>query len=722
MATVALPCDEGKISSANNPLLAEALAYASKGWSVIPLHTPVFHGCSCEKPNCTSPGKHPRTRNGLKEATKNTQQIQRWWEQWPDANIGILTGSESGICVLDVDGEEGLQALMELTENRDLPETLTVLTGRKDAHGNRKGHHLYFRLPAGESLRNSTGRLGKGLDVRGAGGYVVAPPSVHVSGHRYECALPEAELAEIPGWIFQALNAAKPMLVGSERTANAIPPGQRNSTLASLAGTMRKRGMGPESIEAALLAENRTQCSPPLPESEVREIARSIGRYAAVSPTPKSGKRSRPWPSPLTDDAYHGLAGEFVRLVEPGTEADPAALLFSFLVAIGSLLGRGPHYPVGGDKHSANLFAVIVANSSKERKGTSWGEIKRFCELVDPEWAKARIAGGLTSGEGLIHAVRDPLIETVPIRKKKRIAGYEEQQTDAGVTDKRLLCVEGELGQALQCAGREGNTLSPLVRQAWDGGPLRVLAKNAKATCAEPHISIIGHITSTELQRLLTSSDISNGFANRFLWVCAVRSKCLPFAVGIDSGALSKLAERTREAVAFARTVESIIWAENAKDKWAQVYPELSEGKPGSLGSIMARAEVQTIRLALLFALLDQAVEMRIEHLRAALELWRYSAESAAFVFGDGLGDPTADAIVQFLRENPEGKTRTELSDYFGRNKSSAEINNALTIAQSSGVIRSTLRETGGRRSEVWQLISTQPTELPLTAEHELNE
>lgn len=715
MATVALPCDEGKISSADNPLLAGALTYASKGWSVIPLHTPVFHGCSCGKPNCGSPGKHPRTRNGLKEATKSTHEIQSWWEQWPDANIGILTGPESGICVLDVDGEEGLQALMELTANHDLPKTLTVLTGRKDAHGNRKGHHLYFRLPAGESVRNSTGRLGKGLDVRGTGGYVVAPPSVHASGHRYESASPGAELAEIPGWIFQELNAAKPMLVTSERTANAIPPGQRNITLASLAGTMRKRGMSPESIEAALLAENRAQCSPPLPESEVREIARSIGRYAADSATPRSGKSLRPWPSPLTDDAYHGLAGAFVRLVEPGTEADPAALLFSFLVAIGSLLGRRPHYLAGADKHSVNMFAVIVANSSKGRKGTSWGEIKRFCEFVDPEWAKARIAGGLTSGEGLIDAVRDPLIQTVPIKEKGRIVGYEEQQTDAGVTDKRLLCVEGELGQALQCAGREGNTLSPLVRLAWDGAPLRVLAKNAKATCAEPHISIIGHITSTELQRLLTSSDIANGFANRFLWVCAVRSKCLPFAMGVNAAKLSELAERTREAVAFARTVESVSWAENAKAEWARVYPELSEGQPGLLGSITARAEAQTIRLALLFALLDQVGEIRIEHLRAALELWRYSADSAAFVFGDGLGDPTADAIVRFLRENPEGKTRTELSDYFGRNKSSAEINNALAIAQSSGVIRSLLRETGGRRSEVWQLIGTQSAELLAT-------
>src|ERR1019366_4316153 len=131
----------------------------------------------------------------------------------------------------------------------------------------------------------------------------------------------------------------------------------------------------------------------------------------------------REWPAPLVPEAFHGLAGEFVRLVGPETEADDASLLFSFLVAMGSIIGRGPYYQVGGIRHYVNLFCVVVGETSKARKGTSWGEVLRFAELVDSDWRKQRVAGGLSSGEGLIHAVRDPIIETVPRREGKCVVG-----------------------------------------------------------------------------------------------------------------------------------------------------------------------------------------------------------------------------------------------------------------------------------------------------------
>src|SRR5581483_7678529 len=244
-------------------------------------------------------------------------------------------------------------------------------------------------------------------------------------------------------------------------------------------------------------------------------------------------------------------------------------------------------------------FAVIVGESAKARKGTSWGEVRRFVELLDQDWCQQRVAGGLSSGEGLIHAVRDPIVKTVPQREGRRIVGHEPQMTDAGVVDKRLLAVESELSQALQSAGRDGNTLSAIIRLAWDGGPLRVLAKNAKAVCLQPHISILAHITVAELQRQLTTTDMANGFANRFLWVCAARSKCLPFGGAVDEKALAELAARARTAIEFARNVGRIEFAHQARAEWARVYPALSEGHPGLLGAITARAEAQTVRLAM---------------------------------------------------------------------------------------------------------------------------
>jgi hypothetical protein len=313
---------------------------------------------------------------------------------------------------------------------------------------------------------------------------------------------------------------------------------------------------------------------------------------------------------------------------------------------------------------------------------------------------------GLSTGEGLIHVVRDEIKESVPIKEKQRVVDYQEQDTDPGEPDKRLLCVESELGRALQAAARDGNTLSPVIRLAWDGDALRVLTKNARETCSEPHISIIGHITNIELQRLLTESDAANGFANRFLWVCSTRSQCLPFGGKVDAAALSLFCERARDAVAFARTVQEVAWAPDAAQRWADEYPQLSEGKPGLFGQVTARAEAQAIRLALVCALLDKSAEIRLEHLSAALELWRYCSDSAAFIFGASLGDPLADAILEVLRSHPEGMTRTEVNNHFGRNKTKAALDAAITAAQRSGSLRIERRETGGRVAEVLQIVN----------------
>jgi hypothetical protein len=695
--------------------ITAALEYAERGWLVIPLHSAKNGECSCGKKDCGSPGKHPRTKRGKDDGSKEPRQIEQWFHRWPDANLGILTGQASGLVVLDVDGDDGKATLKTLMAgNGPLPKTLCVKTGRKASDGKRKGCHYYFRAPADAVIRNSAGILGKGLDVRGEGGYVVAPPSLHASGLLYEWQDAGMPLAELPAWLAAKLADARPALGTAKEVGEEIPEGGRNDALTRCAGTMRRRGMSQEAIEAALIQENRAHCKPPLPESEVREIARSVARYPpaasaiAATPLPSSAASGlmRQWPAPLAEAAFYGLPGEFVRLVEPQTEADPAALLFQFLAAQGSIIGRGPHMSVGADKHHANLFMVIVGNTAKARKGMSWGEVRRICELTDIEWTRRRILCGLSSGEGLIHAVRDEIKEMVPIKENGRIVRREEQITDPGETDKRLLCEEGELAQALQCAAREGSTLSPVMRLAWDGKALRVLAKNARGSCAEPHISIIGHITSAELLTLLSKSDAANGFANRFIWVCSRRSKHLPFGGTVDPGALARLGDRLRDTVTFARTVGQVAWTPHAARMWEDAYARLSEDKPGLLGQVTARGEAQTLRLAMLYALLDKSAEIRTQHLRAALELWRYCADSAAYIFGQAIGDPTADAIVKLLHTRPDGVTRTDLNAHFDRNKSKAELDRAIALTQENGLIRIEQRETGGRPVHVLRLVS----------------
>lgn len=219
-----------------------------------------------------------------------------------------------------------------------------------------------------------------------------------------------------------------------------------------------------------------------------------------------------------------------MHLIEPHSEADPAALLIQFLVGFGSLIGRQAHFLAEADRHFMNQFAVMVGQTAKGRKGTSWGQIQRIFGAVDVEWNSTRVMGGLASGEGLIWAVRDQMHESLPIREKGRVVRYEDVISDQGETDKRLLVQEPEFARVLQVIERDSNTLSAIIRQAWDTGNLRILTKKQAAHSTEAHISIIGHITRTELARLLTDTTAANGFANRFLWVCARRSKLLPRA------------------------------------------------------------------------------------------------------------------------------------------------------------------------------------------------
>lgn len=265
-----------------NQLLEAALAYARRGWHVLPLHSPRNRRCSCRRPQCASPGKHPRTRHGLTEATTNPSAIRAWWRTWPDANIGLRTGRLSGLVVVDVDpGHGGEESLAELERRYGpLPETMAARTGGG-------GRHLLFQHPGG-LIRNKVQVAGlPGLDVRGDGGYIVAPPSTHISGRPYRWEpgsdLERVSLAPLPGWLGEFLQAspAWPGTRTSHETWRALVAegaveGTRNTSVAALAGHLLRRGIDPlvtlELIQAWNLARNR----PPLPAEEVRRVVESI--------------------------------------------------------------------------------------------------------------------------------------------------------------------------------------------------------------------------------------------------------------------------------------------------------------------------------------------------------------------------------------------------------------------------------------------------------------
>ena len=161
-------------------MLSHALEYAEQGRHVFPLHSPVNGKCSCGNPECENPAKHPRTAHGLLDATTDESTITEWWTDWPDANIGIRTGQISGIVVLDVDAHKGgLDSWTELQDVNGRVDTLTCHTGGG-------GLHLYFKAPEDHLLKSGSAEIAPGLDTRAEGGYVVAPPSLHISGRRYQ--------------------------------------------------------------------------------------------------------------------------------------------------------------------------------------------------------------------------------------------------------------------------------------------------------------------------------------------------------------------------------------------------------------------------------------------------------------------------------------------------------------------------------------------------------
>ena len=291
-----------------NPRLTAAIWYAATfRWSVLPCHSVREGQCSCRDRECTGPGKHPRTRHGFYDATTDPEQLQTWWQRWPDANVGVRTGRESGLAVLDIDPERGgEETLAELIAvHRPLPETVESLTGGG-------GRHIYFAYPP-DPPGTWPRELGPGIDLKADGGYIVVPPSTHLTGRQYEWAvssrLKVVCVAPLPPWVLELL-AGPSTKTTVPSTSAPIPEGRRNDVLTSLAGSMQRRNMSEASIVAALLMENEKRCDPPLPEREVRGIAASIGRYSPAAPSTNGH-----YPALVDDDLHNSDTGNGKRLV-----------------------------------------------------------------------------------------------------------------------------------------------------------------------------------------------------------------------------------------------------------------------------------------------------------------------------------------------------------------------------------------------------------------------
>jgi hypothetical protein len=394
------------------------------------------------------------------------------------------------------------------------------------------------------------------------------------------------------------------------------------------------------------------------------------------------------WPRPLDEAALCGLAGDIVRTFEPHTESDPAALLTQTLAAFGNVVGRGPHFKVEADRHGTNLFVALVGQTSKARKGSSWGHIGQLLEEVDSGWVTNRIQRGLSSGEGLVRAV------------------WDETQSDPVKADKRLFVFDSEFGGTLKVMSRHGNSLSSIIRQAWDGATLQVMTRRFPLKATGAHISIVAHTTQQELVQNLGFAERFNGFANRYLWTSVRRSKFLPHGGAVPKSEIQGLTQRLASAADFARQARKLEFSERALKMWGLEYRALTSDRPGLIGAVTSRAEAQVMRVALVYALLESSETIKTQHLRAALAVWDYCLASAKFIFKGNFASNLEDKLLSMLRSSAGGLTRTQISGGLQRHTDSDRIDRALFGLSEKGCVEMQTEQSRGRPIKRWLYVA----------------
>ncbi|VBB41793.1 conserved hypothetical protein [uncultured Desulfatiglans sp.] len=696
-----------------------ALQAAAEGFQVFP---------------CRPGGKEPITPHGLKDATRDTQQIKAWWAKWPKANVAVRTGEASGFFALDPDGEEGAASLAALEdEHGGLPATRAHRTGN--------GRHLLLRWPDGADIKSRNGKLGHRLDVKANGGYILWPGSVHPSGAIYEVEK-NLPMADCPPWLLELVtknwnwDGARRERAAGQTSAYGrkalddecakvatTPDGERNETLnraayrifqlvsgghiaegeavARLTEAARTAGLSAAEIEKTIRSAAAGMGSPRGPEPNERG---SSARAEGAEPTPETP--AVPWPT-ATDEMFFGWMGDHAREATENTEADPVATYLTELVAFGVEAGRDAHLRIGDDEHHARLFVAIVGNTSRGRKGTSAGPVLTLFKSEDGDPASmdhrfARLSHGpLSTGEGLAFAVRDPRYEWD--RKQQ-----ESVMVEAGIADKRLFVLDSEMASALACTKREGNTLSTLLRCFWDGSPAEPLTKTSPTRSTGHHVGIVTHITHHELLKRLPDTENFSGFSNRFLWVCARRPQLVPLPSRMPKQRVREYRKTLLRCLAFAQGVGEITLSDAARDLWLEVYPRLSVDTPGLIGAVTSRSESYTLRLALIFALSDCSREIKPDHLRAALEVWCYCEASARYIFSGAAEDSTQAKILEALADGP--KTGTELyKGVFACNVKAEKIKGGLDELKKSGRIVEQAEKTSGRPRVTYALKVRRP-------------
>jgi hypothetical protein len=666
-----------------------AISYADLGFLVLPIWWVRDGRCGCGNPDCSSPGKHPWGRhapNGLLDATGDGAVICSWFANGHVPNIAIRTGVESGALVIDSDprhgGDKSLPAL------GDLPQTATVATG-----GDPLGRHIYFKMPPVDIRSFSadrTPKLGPGIDVRANGGYVVVPPSTHISGREYRWLIdPRAGLAELPQQILDKLIDTHAVRT-SATVENAIPKGQRDNTLTSLAGTMRRRGMSEAAILAALREEN-ARCEEPLPDKDLVRISRSIGKK---EPAEAVGRRQvdpvcieQTIPFPVS--CLPERVARFVDISSRAIGCDPSYVALPLLAGLASAIGNTRRIQLKrGWSEPAVVWAAIVGDS---------GTLKSPALEVALRAVRKRQRAAMKR-----HAEAMALYEIESMRYEKELRAWKNakaneeppQRPAEPVADRcyaddttiealavlllqnprGLLLVRDELSGWLgsfdrYAQGRGADAAKWL--EMFGGRSIMVDRKSGPSRTIYVHraaVSVAGGIQPGTLQRALGMEHRENGLAARLLLACPSRR-----AKRWTEADISPELENQIEAI-FERLYSLEPGADRdgeiqpldlpltpaAKDAWVAFYDEHAIEQAeltGDLAATWSKLEGYAARLALIVHLtrwaagdptLEDANVVDEQSIKAGVELSTWFGHEARRVYS-------------ILGENPEQREHRRL-------------------------------------------------------------
>lgn len=639
-----------------DPVQAAAYFVQSLGFTAFPVWGSENGKCLCGDPHdgtrkhgSDNIGKHPRTAHGFKDATADLSMIRTFLSNPGTPNYGLNPPAD--VLAIDVDGTEGIAHWTELQRVYGaLPVTFTTLTAN--------GRHYFFRWPA-EAGPMPKGKLFGYVIRRHDDGYVLGPGSVHPSGHVYDTLRQESgmpyPIADLPlRWVQAARDVARPETIVVGGTAAALPsPGGRHDWLRDRARYYRGVIGEPAVLRATLLAEN-ARLSEPKSEAEVdRAIGEVYAKFPADPPEVVEGRiearldeeldllgapETGDFPAPPDSLAFGGLLGEMVDDLAAGTDASLAGLLGSLIGFAGALV---PGWAYFHRQQTSSPFIALVGESSIGRKGTAMTRVMdAMSNALETSTVQRVVLDGINSGEGLVSSLH--------YRRE-----HFPQEPTVG------LVFEEEYATLLAARGRDGSTLDPKMRQAFDGGPLSNRKAGETKTVMGPYWlpAIIG-ITPVELRQRLEPGALQSGSANRWLYVPVIRRDVIP------TNATPAFSPENRQALLDAHRASqrapALLEVDPAVTRLLAEYADfLPSVAFGVARDLTRRLGIIAFRVALVHALMERDTRVTVVHLNRALALTEYARRGIVWVFGDTIGNPDADLLFRHLQSAGRLRERT---------------------------------------------------------------